>query len=471
MSIRNLGDWSPLDRDSDPVYTDTEQIATSQKRYQFIATTIDEAVTNLAKIVDSNADSYAGQWVEGLKKDATSIRDRLTKAGVRYHDAAREIATYQPELDTALSETAGALEDARDAEDAQAKADAMPDPAKKEDGTVTPEETQKGEDKSKASSAAEGDLGAAKTRLTNAMNALDIAGKRLGDAVNSKKYDDGLSDTFNDKVVAVFAKISQVFAIIGMILGVLALLIPGVNVLILAGVVAGAITLVANIVLYVNDKGSLADVILGVVGLGLAGLGAWASIFAKNMANSARNLGNLFGRQRPITQNPPQLQWGPGAPIELTNLGPGLGGRGGPIVTGGVRTVPGDFIVPPNPATGWTNMSDWFNNPAINWLLGKGGVITPELGFWASAWQQFKGAGTLWAGLFSNPLKFAKDWAGVIGGLSGFRDLSAIMKAVGGNISPLWFIWGGINGIFGIGAGQIYTGGRLEEWVPAANPS
>ncbi|SFE18974.1 FoF1-type ATP synthase, membrane subunit b or b' [Actinacidiphila alni] len=469
MSVRHL-DWSPLDLDSDPVHADLDVVSGAQTRYQHIADTIDDAITKLQRIVDTNSDSLAGQYVEGLKSEAGTVKDSLTKAAVRYHDVAEEIKKYQPDLEQGLTETAAARDDAEEARNDQTKAKAMPDPQKKDDGTVTPEEQQKGTDKTKATDAADGKLTAAKNRLNNALNALNVAGKRFGDAVNCKKYDDGLTDSWKDKLDAVMAKISQIFAIIGMILGVLAILIPGVNALIIAGVVAGAITLVANIVLYADGKGSVVDVILGAVGLGLAGLGAIASLAAKGLANAAKTLGNLAGRPRPVTTNPPQLHWGPGAPIELQPMGPAAGGvRTGPSVVSGVNTVPGDFVIPVNPATGWTNMSDWFNNPATNWLLGKFGAITPEIGFWESAGMQFKGAGAMWGKLFTDPLNFVKDWAGVIGGLSGFRDLSAIMAAVGGKISPLWYVWGGLNGAFGMG-GLIYTGGRLMGWIPAVNP-
>ena len=471
MTVRNLGDWSPLDLDSDPVHADPEVVRAAQQRYQHIAETIDDATAKLQKIVDTNSDSLAGQYVEGLRSGASSLNDRLSKAAVRYHDVANEINKYEPDLDQGLSETAGALTDAEGAKSAQTKAKGMPDPQKGSDGTVSPDEQQKGDAKTKATGAADSQLAAAKTRLTNALDALNTAGKRFGDAVNEKKYNDGLTDSFKDKLDAVMAKISQIFAIIGMVLAVLAILIPGVDVLVIAGVVAGAVTLIANIVLYKDGKGSVVDVVLGALGLGLAGLGAIASVAAKGLASAAKTLGNLAGRPRPITTNPPQLHWGPGAPIELQPVGPaaGAGARTGPSVTTGVNTVPGDFVVPVNPATGWTNMSDWFNNPATNWLLGKAGAVTPEIGFWESAGMQFKGAGDLWGKLFSNPLEFGKTWAGVIGGLSGFRDLSAIMAAVGGKISPLWYVWGGVNGAFGMG-GLIYTGGRLVGWIPSVNP-
>jgi hypothetical protein len=44
------------------------------------------------------------------------------------------------------------------------------------------------------------------------------------------------------------------------------------------------------------------------------------------------------------------------------------------------------------------------------------------------------------------------------------------MSAIGDTISPLWFVWGGLNGLFGMGAGFVYTGGRLVGWIPAVNP-
>jgi hypothetical protein len=477
MSIRNLGDWSPLDRHSDPVHTDPDMVHSAQQRYQHISTTIDDAVTRLQKIVDTNSESLVGQYVAGLKEDAGSVKDKLAKAAVRYHDVAGEIAKYEPELDQGLRETAGALDDARAAKDAQTKAHAMPDPQQSEDGTVSTEEQQKAAAKEKATNQAQGDLDAAKHRLTSALGALNVAGKRLGDAVNCKRYDDGLTDTFKDKLKDAFAWISKIFGIIGMVLGVLAILIPGVNLIALAGVVAGAIALVADSVLFAYGDGSIVDVVLGAVGLGLAGLGAIASIVGKNMAGSAKALANVTGKMKPVTTHPPRLEFSPGAFGDDILLGPAKSGAGAAAGAGSggrnvfveFTSVADDFVKPQNPATGWSNLSDWFNNPATNWLLGKGGVAAPDVGFWQSFLQQGKGAGSMWAKLFTEPLTFGKDLAGIVGGLSGYTELAAIMASIGGKISPLWYVWGGLNGAVGLGS-LIYSGGRAQEWIPSVNP-
>lgn len=477
MSIRNLGDWSPLDRHSDPVHADPDMVRSAQQRYQHISTTIDDAVTRLQKIVETNSESLVGQYVAGLKQDAGSVKDSLAKAAVRYHDVAGEIARYEPELDQGLRETAAALDDARVAKDAQAKAHAMPDPQPAEDGTVSAEEQQKGSAKEKATTKAAGDLDTAKHRLTAALGALNVAGKRLGDAVNCKRYDDGLTDTFKDKLKDAFAWISKIFGIIGMVLGVLAILIPGVNLIALAGVVAGAMALVADSVLFAYGEGSVLDVVLGAVGLGLAGLGAIASVVGKNMAGSAKALANATGKLKPVTTNPPRLEFSPTAFGDDILLGPAKSGAGAAAGAGSggknvfveFTSVAGDFTKPQNPATGWTNLSDWFNNPATNWLLGKGGVAAPDVGFWQSFVQQGKGAGSLWGTLISDPAKFAKDMTGIVGGLSGYTELAAVMASVGYKISPMWYVWGGLNGAFGLGS-LIYSGGRAQEWIPSVNP-
>lgn len=484
MTIRNLGDWSALDLDGDPVYADPDAVRSAQQRYQHIATTIDDATAKLQQIVGTSSDSLAGQYVQGLQSAASSLNDRLTKAGVRYHDVADQITTYEPALDDALTETAAALVEARIAVDAQTKASNMPDPQKGADGSVSADEQAKGTAKTKATDDANAQLTAAKNRLNSAMDALNTAGKRFGDAVNSKNYKDGLTDTLKDKIDAVMAKISQIFAIIGMILGALAILIPGVDVLVLAGVVAGAITLVANITLYADGKGSLADVILGAVGLGLAGLGAIVGVVGKSISGIAKataiaNRGGDDGIELVPLRPPGKV------PNYSRPFGPGNPRPGGPIPNYSRPFGPGNVprteppapapapagAPPPNAAADWQNLSDWYNNPATNWLLGKFGAATPDVGFWGSAGKQLGDVGAMWKNLGSNPLQFGKDIGSIIGGVKGAQGLSDIVGAAGlGKISPLWYVWGGLNGAFGVGAGFVYTGGRLNGWIPALNP-
>ncbi|MFD9811992.1 hypothetical protein [Streptomyces sp. NPDC059080] len=465
MSIRKL-DWSPLDRDSDPIHADLDEVHSAQKRYEGISETIDDAVAKLDKIVTAGSEALVGQYVEGLKDDAKSIKESLEKAGVRYHDVASEIKKYEPDLEHGLKETAAARTDAEEAKGDQTKAKNMPDPEKDSDGEISDEEKDKGTAKDKAGKNADGKLDAAKTRLNNAIDALNVAGKRFGDAVNCNKYDDGLTDSTKDKIDAVLAKIGEIFGWIGLALGILAILIPGVNLLIFAGIAAGVVSLVASAVLYADGKGSILDVVMAAVGVGLAGLGGIASLVTKGISSTAKITTLGKWSFRPLA--------GGGKNIEMVPLGPGgraLGGGPGRIPNFSRPFGPGNNFFNPNNAAGnWRNMSEWFNNPATDWLLKKGGFPTPETGFWGSAGSQFKDAGKFWGNLFKNPMTFGKDFGSVVGGIQGARDLSTIVKAAGlGNINKLWYVWGGVNGAFGLG-GMIYAGGRNMHWIPDVNP-
>lgn len=109
-------------------------------------------------------------------------------------------------------------------------------------------------------------------------------------------------------------------------------------------------------------------------------------------------------------------------------------------------------------------MSDWFNNPATNALLGKGGFVTPEVGFWASNGEQFRkgieGLGNL------GTLNGAKDFGRGFIGIQSADDLANVAGSVGQTISPGWYAFGAGSRVFDLGAIG-YTGGRLDGKIPS----
>jgi uncharacterized protein YukE len=427
VSVRNLGDWSPLDLDKDPIYTDVERIEEARKRYQKIAVTIDDAIKRLKKIVDAGSESLAGQYVEGLKSEATSIRDNLTKAKTRYDDVAGEIKKYQPNLQLALDDTKKALTAARDAKTARSTADAMADPQPAGDGTISPEENTKGELKKRAIEDAGSDLTTAKTKLTDAMTALNTAGKSFGDAVNSKRYNDGLSDSGWDKFINGLKIAAKVFAWIGIAIGILAIFIPGVGVIV-AGLIAGAITLGLEIALYKYGEGSIADVVIAAVGLGLFAVAGAAVL--RGLGGVARGP-NTAIELRPL---PPRVDFaGPGG---RPAAGPGLQAPGGPIVVG------------------TTN------------------VTHPPIGiFGALAWD-FKNLTGFWQLLTSAPATFLKNWGALVTGLQSVPGLATLLGVSGAGIFANGL--GVTIAIFGIG-NVIYTAlrqdypGRDDPVIPDVN--
>jgi hypothetical protein len=272
---------------------DLTDVDAAQQRYQHIATTIDDAVAKLQKIVDADSDGLRGQYVAPLQKDAAAIKDSLSKAAVRYNDVASEIKKYEPELGQAKDDVKAALAAGEDADASLSQAKSMPDPQKASDGTLPPEEQQKDTAKKGALDEAGASVTAAKNRLTAALDALDVAGKRLGDAVNAKNYDDGLSDTLKDKVLAVLKVITKIFAVIAVILSVLAFLIPGAQAIAIAGVVAAGVLLVGDSVLYAYGEAKVSDVVLDALGLVLPGVAAGFGKLAKSMDEVTKGIGAL----------------------------------------------------------------------------------------------------------------------------------------------------------------------------------
>ena len=383
---------------------DPAEMDAVQKRYDGIADTIEDAVTKLQKIVDAGEDGLRGEYVGPLKKDAESIRDSLGKAAKRYRDVATECAKYEPELQHAIDETRAAEREEADGDAALTRANAMPDPQKGADGTISPEEQQKGLDKERKQEEATGTVTAAKNRLTAALDALDVAGKAFGDAVNCKNYDDGLTDKINWKVMAIFKMISKIFGIIALALAALAFLIPGVGLLAILSVAATVVLLVADSVLLAGGNGSVLSVVLDAVGLGFAGLGALAGKFAGMIEGAAKFWKGLPAVFKPIVGTD-------GVVIELFDFGK-------PLMLAGSK--PGYF------SAGW----NWLKGAPGNWWKG-----LPN-GLWGA--DTFKG------------LDFLKN-------LPGFASIASGLKWI-------WGGWGGINQGFNLGTGVIIGTLQVIEW-------
>ncbi|TSB32821.1 hypothetical protein [Streptomyces benahoarensis] len=441
--IRSL-DWSPLDLDKDPVRTDLDAVHEAQKRFKNIADTIHDAVAKLDKIISSNSEGLAGGYVEGLKSDAESIKADLKKAGARYDDVVREAGIYEPHLVQGLGDTKKALEKAEEAQGDQAKATGMPDPQKDSDGKISDKEKEKGDDKDKAAKNADNKLADAKKDLQNALDALNDAGKRFGDAVNCDRYDDGLTDSGWDRFVDWLARVGgDLFGWLAAAFAILALLIPGVNLIVLGAFVTAGLSLVVSSILYHEGKGSLLDVILGALGLGAAGLGAIVSLWGKIEAAAARAFARMFG---------------------TGGRGWGIGGDAIPLVPTGPITAEGAAA-----ALEWLNMAEWFNNPLFNWLLRGLGIITPEVGFLKSFWAQLKGAWELWKSMFKLSGPSFKQFLAYLAGIQDARELAAVFKATG-IVVPRWvYLWGVAGAGFNMFS-LIYSILRLQKLFPDVNP-
>jgi hypothetical protein len=288
MAVRDLGDWSALDLTEDPVPgADVELIDDARKHYKRTSDALQDAVTRLGQLVNGAAEGQRGQWVDGLKDQAGKLVTDLSKAETRYSDVVTAIDAYRKELVTAQDSTKTALDNARTAKDGLADAQAQPVPQPAADGTYTVVDQAALNKRNNDLSSSEGGLTAAKRKLNDAVEQLQTAGKSLGDTANSNHYHDGLQGTEAD---ARLKTLSKVLTWIGLGLAVLAMVFPGVNAFVLAGLAVGVAGLTVDSVLYAHGEGSLADVIVGAVGVGLLGLGTGLGQIAKGLSKTLKGV-------------------------------------------------------------------------------------------------------------------------------------------------------------------------------------
>jgi hypothetical protein len=294
MSARNNLRWNLLDRDSDPVPGDPDRVSAAQKRYANIATTIHETATRLQQV--ATADGLKGKYVDAMQDRAKDVANDLTKASGRYDAVAKAIAVYQPALQQARDESAAAVHDAETAAADQTKAKAMPDPSANR-APDAPPLSQADQDavtaRTKAAGSADSALAAAKTRLQNAVNALNTAGRALEQAVTANRFkSDGLTDSTLDKFNAFLKILVKVLQWIGIALAAIAMIFPGVAAFAVLGVIVAATVLVADIVLAAQGETSWIDVAFAAVGVVLLGAG---SALAKGLQNIGNQIRNVLG--------------------------------------------------------------------------------------------------------------------------------------------------------------------------------
>jgi hypothetical protein len=311
MSARTTLRWDLLDLDGDPVPGDPDRVKTAQERYAKIAKTIHDTADNLRKV--TGTDGLKGQYADAIRDQATDVVNDLTKASGRYDAVATAVGVYLPALQHARDETAVAVHDAENANAAQTKAHAMPDPSANRPPDAQPlsqADQDAVRDRNKATAAADSDLAAAKTRLHNAVEALNAAGQALEKAVGKNAFkNDHLTDSGWDKFLHGFNKflkvLVKVLQWIGVALAALALIIPGVNVLVLASVVVAATILVADIILAAQGEASWREVGIAAAGVVLLGLGGALAKGLQKVGDKLRPLVAQISRNtaRPAIEN------------------------------------------------------------------------------------------------------------------------------------------------------------------------
>jgi hypothetical protein len=270
-----LGEWSLLGHGSDPVVADTTVIDDRVAHYRKLADEMQLNADRLDRIADGTA--LVGRYADALRKSSGEVARDLHRVVGRYQAVAGALETYEPEVQRALTESQGALDDAVAANGSAQAAAGMTVEQPAEGQTLTPEQSAHNDEKTARTNQAADALAAAKGRLNRALDALDGAGRAAAGTIR-QGFGDGLKDSGWDRFVHGFMKflkvLVKVLTYIAMALAVIALVIPGLGEIILAaGIAMAAVTVVAEGALVAAGEGTWADFGIAVAGLLTFGVG------------------------------------------------------------------------------------------------------------------------------------------------------------------------------------------------------
>ncbi len=294
MSAARQGDWTLVDHDSDPVPADPSELDEIIAHYKKISEAMTEQAALLKRIGDGDVRLLKGQSADAMRKRARESAGALDKAAGRYSDVYSALDGYEPALTTARTDTWNALTDAETANRELRNAENMPDPVNATRPDDAPPLTDKEKEKSAERESAIGDatagINGAKQKVVDALEALRVAAETAAAKIRENWKVDGLHtsgwDAFVHRLNKFLKALVEILTYIGLALAVLAILVPGLNVIAFIGIGVAVVSVVASVILAAQGEGSWLGVILGV--LSLVGIGV-----AAKMASNLKGIQGL----------------------------------------------------------------------------------------------------------------------------------------------------------------------------------
>ena len=292
--------WQPL-CDADPTPGKPDEVQGAGQHYAWMADEIDEQVQRLKNIVDG---TLQGGYVRSLTTAAEGLKDELGRTSGRYREVGGVLQAWAPQLEgfqddaERLRQQAvaaqGDMTDNRDLSQVRG-ADAAP-----------PSDTEVAATKARHGryDDARGDLSRAQGALADLVDRRDTAAARIADAIRDTCDDDVANsgwDDFKDWMddhAAMIEGACKVLGVIAMAACVVALFVPGLNVVaagVLMGIAIGAssASLIGHSMLASTGNGSWWDVGMDVVALATFGAGRFLGPGIKVMG---REFGGALGR-------------------------------------------------------------------------------------------------------------------------------------------------------------------------------
>jgi hypothetical protein len=257
-------DWAPLGWDTDPVPGDADVISQEAAHLASIAEEIIGEVAALHKIAAGGADgALIGKYADKIHSNASDLAGQLGKVIGRYQKVSSALSQWVPDLEDAQRQSVQALTEAEG-------------PYQKLNATVvlpggsnlTAQQKQAITNYHNAMNLATDQLNAAKALLNKAINFRDERGSYYAGLIGSA-ISDSLKDSWWDQFKNwvsdwswLIKDICTALEIIATILAVIALFIPGLDILdalLMAGFILTAVATAGRLLLAITGNGSWFD--------------------------------------------------------------------------------------------------------------------------------------------------------------------------------------------------------------------
>ncbi|MCX4676022.1 hypothetical protein OG413_12010 [Streptomyces sp. NBC_01433] len=382
-----MSDWETVFGFSDPTPGDAEMLGRLAGQYRSVADDADQALPIVSNL--KNGQLGEGKAMEKLRDKLGDLANQVEKLHSSYDKAARALDTYADLLGDHQRKADNALVDGRDAKERLQRAtetaaaagsvisglDAA-DPPPPDDEAARRSARQAMEDARNDQSAAQGNVDSAQRDLDAArMLAEDARELRETDASTAARaLDEATSEAVPGK--SLWEKIKDIFKkVLGFIsaaLGIIAMLIPGLQglglILTIASLVTAAIPFIMNIVDSIQSgEWDVLDMVLSGLGLVLGGVGLI----------KIANLGGIANTLKSVTSNLKTIQINIKTVIPTIKSFTGFKNPGD-LVANILKNIPGGLKTPdiikqlPDITNIWTKTAGWLDQSSN--LIGLAGL-------------------------------------------------------------------------------------------------
>ncbi|GGN85904.1 hypothetical protein GCM10011579_077140 [Streptomyces albiflavescens] len=261
-SKRRPVDWQPL-RDSDPVPGDPEEIRAEVRHMVSVAKKLRDQAKNLQAL--SKEDKLKGKYVKRLREDSSTLEKHMREVASRYERVHGHLTTWASELEDFQSDADHVLRQAKEKQD-EIEAEKV-----KESGSG-----DKNTPKASAGEADHDPLQTYRNQLDTITGDRDTRANHHAGKIRDE-IDDVIEDSWWDNVKGWFhdnadwiKTVLDALGWIATIAGIIAIWIPGLNLLVLG---IAVLTILARSMLVASGDASWTDLAFDVGGLLLMGIG------------------------------------------------------------------------------------------------------------------------------------------------------------------------------------------------------